>query len=126
MSHVGMARDGDHTRFVSALCALIRRLWTTDRRVQTHAVPSVKALSAERTLGAAERRVVRDSVDSGSSSSPSEGSGQGEKVGRSGSVGGGKGLPHAKVRDDGSRRSGSHEPDVAASVLEEPKVHRFW
>lgn len=41
-----LAGDDDHTRHLSALCALIRTFWIMGRRVQTHAVPSAKMLPA--------------------------------------------------------------------------------
>lgn len=69
-SLVCMAGDDDCTLFVTELCALISRIWILGRRVHTDAVPREEMLSAgEVARYAAEQRLVRDSAESGSSSS---------------------------------------------------------
>lgn len=85
--------------------------------MQIHAMPGVRVLFARKaTRGAEDRRMVRGSAECGSSSSLApETSGQRERVGRSGSVGGGRQLPYGKVRGDGCRTSGCCEPDIAVS-----------
>lgn len=88
VSRVDMARDDDHISFTSQLCAFISKFWTGGVRVQAHTTPSVRVRSARKAArGAIERRVVRGSADCGSStSSASEGSGQGEELRSSKSV----------------------------------------
>lgn len=68
VTRVGMAREDDHNRLVSANCALISRLWIKSSDVETHAGPSAKVLSARKAArGTAKQKVVRASAESASS-----------------------------------------------------------
>lgn len=53
-----MAAEDDHTCLVSALCALISRLWIAGRRVQPQAMPRVKLILAREAPGGASERIV--------------------------------------------------------------------
>lgn len=117
VSRAGMAKNDDQTRLFSALCALcalMNRLWTEDRSLLAHYMPSVKARSARKAArDEAEGRVVRGGAECGFSSfSASEGSRQGEEMERSEIVGEEKSISYAVVKDDGSRRSGRLEPNI--------------
>lgn len=114
-----MARDDDHARIVSEICAVVSRIWTGGRLVQMHAMPSVKIRSAREAAkkaesDAADRRAVRASVKCGSSSfSASERSGEGERAERSGSLRARRDLPYGEVIGDERRRSGCRDPGTA-------------
>lgn len=114
---VGMTEYDDHTRLFCELCALINRLGTASMRVQTHALPTVKMLSArEAAIGAGERRVVKSNAESRSSSSlASKKAGKVKGVGRGGSMREERNLRYGEARDDGSRRSRCREPNIAVS-----------
>lgn len=119
-----MAADEDHICFPSELCALISMLWIRDRPVQTHAMPSLNVVSAkEAERDATERRVVERSAESGPLSfSAPEGSEQGEELGRSGSVGGGRNLLNGEVTGNESRRCGCREQDTAVSFAKRSEI----
>lgn len=66
VSGVGMVIDDNRTRLISVLFALTGRFWIRNRRLQAHAMPSVKRHSAGETeRAAAEQRAVRGSAESG-------------------------------------------------------------
>lgn len=126
VSHAGTAEDDDYTCLVGEPCALTSRFWTGDRRVQTHVVPSVNALSArEAARGEADRRVVRGSAGcESSSSSASEKKGKGKGSARSGKVEEKRNLRYGEFRRNESKRSGCREPHTAFSFAR--KAESLW